>query len=373
MSLTDRKIDVAGGGVAGLAVARALAQRGAKVRLVERAPEITEVGAGIQISPNGMRVMDALGLGDALRAVSRPGKSVALRDGHTGRRIVRLDLEKAKGDFFFVHRARLIEVLAKGASDAGVEIVLGQELLPEASDADLILGADGWRSQFRAAMNPHETPFFTGQVAWRAMIPDDGYPEANVFMGPGRHLVSYPLAGGLRNIVAVEEREVWAEEGWFNRDDPGTVRTAFAEFGGPVPGWLAHLDEVHLWGLFRYPVAPKWHDGAKIAILGDAAHPTLPFLAQGANMALEDAWVLADCLEAMPQATALARCQELRQARTTRIVDAASANARNYHLRGITRLVAHTVLRFGGTMAPNAPLKRFSWLYDYDATQQVAK
>lgn len=188
-------------------------------------------------------------------------------------------------------------------------------------------------------------------------------------MGPGRHLVSYPLRGGrLRNIVAVEERHRWAEESWSATDDPLALRLAFEGFSGPVPGWLEQVEAVNLWGLFRHPVAARWH-GHGAAILGDAAHPTLPFLAQGANMALEDAWVLAAMLAAQDSAeAAFAAYQLARRDRVTRIVAAANANARNYHLKGPMRLAGHLALRLSGRLAPGLALSRFDWLYDFDVT-----
>jgi salicylate hydroxylase len=375
MALSGRQIGIIGGGVAGLAVARALALRGAEVTLFEQAPAIAEVGAGLQISPNGLRVIDALGLGDALRAVALRGRAVVLRDYRRGAQVLRLDLDRdrAAGDYLFVHRARLIEVLEAGARDAGVAIRLKSRILGGGLPGDLTVGADGLHSGLRAALNGAAPPAFTGQVAWRATIAEDpsAAPEAQVFMGPGRHLVSYPLQGGLRNLVAVEERRAWAEEGWHYRDDPANLRRAFARFGGPVPGWLERVGEVHLWGLFRHPVAPRWQDGARV-ILGDAAHPTLPFLAQGANMALEDAWVLAAALDRLPQAEALAAYETARKPRVTRIVEAATANARNYHLANpLVRRVAHTVLRLGGALAPEQALRRFDWLYGHDVTRDT--
>ncbi len=370
MARKGQEITIAGGGVAGLAVACALARQGMPVSLFERAPEITEVGAGLQISPNGMRVIEALGLGDALRGASLAASAVTLRDGTTGHAVLRLDLAGVPVGYRLIHRARLIEILETQAREAGVQIILGTPRAPGGVRAGgLEIGADGWRSAYRAALNGREVPFFTGQVAWRALIPDEAPPEVEVFMGPGRHLVSYPLPGGLRNIVAVEERSAWAEEGWAHEDDPGALRAAFSRFGGPVGDWLARVDRVHLWGLFRHPVAPRWQNG-EIAILGDAAHPTLPFLAQGANLALEDAWVLAACLARAPQAEALARYQALRRDRAARVVAAASANARNYHLRPPLNRLAYTALRLAGQIAPGAALKRFDWLYGYDATRE---
>ncbi|MDJ0826930.1 MAG: FAD-dependent monooxygenase [Rhodobacter sp.] len=363
-------VDVIGAGVAGLAVATALAQRGAQVRAFEQAPEIAEVGAGLQISPNGAAVLAALGQGDALRAAGIVSRAVELRNA-AGRTVLRLDLARhSKGPhpFVLIHRARLIAILERAARAAGVEIVLNARVDGAASPG-LLIGADGVHSVIRPHLNGPAEPFFTGQVAWRAVIEDAAVPEAHVYMGPGRHLVSYPLPGGLRNIVAVEERGGWAAEGWTHGDDPANLRAAFAGFAPEVRDWLERVETVHLWGLFRHPVAARWHDD-RTAILGDAAHPTLPFLAQGANMALEDAWVLAACLAERPVAEALALYQARRRPRVLRVIAAANANARNYHLRNpLVRGLAHTALRLGGALAPGAALRRFAWLYGHDVTE----
>ena len=192
-------------------------------------------------------------------------------------------------------------------------------------------------------------------------------------MGPGRHLVSYPLRGGsLRNIVAVEERDRWAEESWTLRDDAITLRVAFEGFSPRVRGWLDRVEDPWLWGLFRHQVAGAWvkpMGQGGVAILGDAAHPTLPFLAQGASMGLEDAWVLAHSLASHDSpAAALAAYQSLRKPRATRIVAAANANARAYHLSGLPRMIGHTGLRLLGRLSPGTMLSRFDWLYDHDVT-----
>ncbi|MFC3169364.1 FAD-dependent oxidoreductase [Paracoccus fontiphilus] len=370
--LRSRPVTIVGGGVAGLTAAIALRRRGAEVAVLERAPAIAEVGAGLQLSPNAMRVLDALGLGPAIDAVSLPSRAVRLRDA-SGSDVVRLDMDghRPGARFRLIHRARLIEVLEQAAASAGVRIELGRDIaaLP---DAPLLIGADGLHSHVRASLNGREVPFFTGQTAWRAVIDDENaVPEAQVFMGPGRHLVSYPLAGGLRNIVAVLETREWQDEGWSRPDDPANLHAAFAGFGGPVPGWLAQVKAVHVWGLFRHEVASRWQDGRR-AILGDAAHPTLPFMAQGACMAIEDAWTLAACLDAAPdQQAALARYENLRKPRAAKIVAAANANARNYHLTGARRLAAHAALRLGGRIAPGAVLSRFDWIYDFDPVAET--
>lgn len=372
-ALKDRRVAIVGAGIAGLCAATALAQRGAAVTVLERATALKEVGAGLQISPNAGRVLKALGLSDEFRRQSIPSEGVCLRDS-AGRQVARLDLARyrPKDDFRQIHRARLHDLLFMAAKAAGVRIELGANVdsLP---DADLVVGADGVRSAMRPLLNGAETPFFTGQTAWRAVIPcPDNAPKlSEIFMGPGRHLVSYPLGLGQRNIVAVVERDTWQDEGWSHPGNPDDLRAAFARFGGPVRDWLAAVTDVGVWGLFRHPVAAHWQDG-RLVLIGDAAHSTLPFIAQGAVMAIEDAYILAECLAANPdQSQALQRYEALRLPRCSRIVGAANSNARNFHLRGPARAVAHAGLRGISRLAPTALIERFAWLYDYDPTAAV--
>ncbi|MEQ8903077.1 MAG: FAD-dependent monooxygenase [Roseovarius sp.] len=387
MKLDTLKVCVIGAGIGGLAVARALALRGADVSVLEQAPEISEVGAGLQISPNGFAVLRALGLDAALRARAVQAEAVCLRDYRRGE-VLRLDLGALDSqDYYFIHRADLIEVLAEGAREAGARIRLLQKVSSveggaqprihlasgAQTEADLVIGADGLHSVVRPVLNGISTPFFTRQVAWRATVPNlwDRGPEVQVHMGPMRHVVSYPLRGGaLLNLVAVQERAAWTEESWSQRDDPVALRAAFGDFSADLRAMLDAVEEVHLWGLFRHPVAKVWQrDG--LALLGDAAHPTLPFMAQGASMALEDAWVLADALrdEASREA-ALDRYQARREGRAARVVDAASRNAWKYHLSfPPLRWAAHTALRAGGALAPDRMMRRFDWLYGHDVTR----
>jgi salicylate hydroxylase len=389
LDLSTLDITVIGGGIGGLTCALALRRRGASVTVLEQAQQITEVGAGIQVSPNGLRVIEALGLGGDLACRCVQGQAVSLRNGSTGAEVARLDLSRLPQDqrYFFVHRADLVDLLSATARAAGVQVRLLQRvdtLVPgnrprivlatgDCRETDLVIGADGIHSAVRPVLNAAQRPFFTGQVAWRCIVPNiTGHPpHARVHMGPGRHMVTYPLRDGtLLNVVAVEERAQWAAESWSQKDDADNLRKAFAGFDAEVHQILSQANAPGVWGLFRHPVAARWH-GPSVALLGDAAHPTLPFLAQGANMAMEDAWVLADALAQAPdKEVGLAAYQQRRKARVTRVIDAASKNARNYHLSpGPFRFAAHTALGVLSRVSPDKMLGRFDWLYGYDVTK----
>ncbi|OBY24950.1 FAD-dependent monooxygenase [Leisingera sp. JC1] len=387
MDLKGLKTTVIGAGIGGLAAALALRRFGASVTVLEQAEKISEVGAGLQITPNGVQVLKALGLADDLAWCSQRARAVVLRGHRRGNQVLRLDLDEyAAGlPYYFVHRSDLIGILAGAARREGVQVRLlqkadrvvpGPQPLVHLSNGaqcggDLLVGADGLHSKTRVALNGERKPFFTGQVAWRATVPNylNLPPEAQVFMGPGRHLVAYPLRdGSLMNLVAVQERRAWAEEGWNFKDDPANLRAAFAGFGGNAAALLEAVEEVLLWGLYRHPVADRWH-GENTVILGDAAHPTLPFMAQGANLALEDAWVLARSLqEAAGMASGLAMFQERRRARAEKVVQAASINAWKYHLRAPLSWPAHQVLKLGGRFAPDRMVSQFDWIYRHDVT-----
>ena len=352
--------------------------------MLERAPALAEVGAGLQISPNGGRVLEALGLGPALDAASDRAAAAVLRDGRTGRVALRMDLSAQP--WRLTHRADLLAVLEGACRAAGVSIrlgagVAGVRLAPEGAEATLeggealrpalLVGADGVRSALRQALNGQQRPAFTGQVAWRATVPTVEPParEATIHAFAGGHVVTYPLRGGrLMNLVAVRERRQWAAEGWHHADDPAHLRAAFPHAAPPLAALLARVETCALWGLHLHPVAETWAAG-RAALLGDAAHPTLPFLAQGANLALEDAWTLAaEAARPVPLPEALARYQSLRRPRAARAVAAARRSALAYHLRGPVRPLAHAGLRALGALAPGFLPGRLHWLHGFDAT-----
>jgi salicylate hydroxylase len=379
-----RSAIVIGGGIAGMATAAVLGRLGVSVTVLEQAPELKEVGAGLQISPNGLAVLRALGLEPELtKRGSVRGQAVSLRDYRRAGEVARLDLMRLTPDqaYYFVHRADLLDVLQGAARRAAADIRLGHtvtevrtgdisEVILANGDvlrAELIVGADGVHSLARSVLNPGSTAFFTKQVAWRAIVPNvvNQPAEARVYMGPGKHIVAYPLRGGeFVNLVAVEERDEWRAEGWHQSGDPEHLRETFSAFTGDAAPLLDAVQDTAIWGLFRHPIAARWYaDG--VALVGDAAHPMLPFLAQGANMALEDAWVLGRSLKA----DQIDAYQKLRVPRVTKVVKTTQGNAKRYHLRqGPVRLAAHAGLKTLSMIAPKLMLKPFDWLYRHDVT-----
>ncbi|WP_233416897.1 FAD-dependent monooxygenase [Halovulum marinum] len=376
-----RTAAVVGAGIGGMAAALSLARRGVAVTVHERAPAFDDVGAGLQIGPNGVHVLRALGLGAELDAHAARPRAVEMRDGLSGRLVAAVDMAAAEGrygaPYLQLHRADLLAVLTEAATGAGATLRFASEIDPGAPpQADAVIAADGVRSAFRRRALPDVAPAFTGQVAWRALVPHgaaaDGLDPGRtlLFMGPGRHVVVYPLRGGaLWNLVAVEARDAWTAEGWTAVADVERMRAGFAGWCAPVTRLLAAVGEGREWGLFAHGALPRWHRG-NVALLGDACHPMLPFLAQGATMAIEDAWVLADCLERHGDVpAALAAYERARKPRVTRVQRAAARNARLYHLPpGPLRAGLRAGMAGVGALAPGGLLARFDWLYGHDVT-----
>ncbi len=378
-------IAIAGAGIGGLCAGLCLARAGHRVEIFERAPALREIGAGIQITPNGAAVLERLGLGAALDAVSIRARAVQPTDGTSGRAIARFPLDRGPHPYRFLHRAALIELLAEAAQAAGARVTTGRCVVgadPDAgvlafdtghpAQADMIVAADGLRSVLRPLVAQPEAAQFTGQVAWRSVLGGiEADPEARIWMLPKRHVVTYPLPGNRLNLVAVREQSDWAPEGWDHAEDPAQLRAVFADAAPELRRMLERVEELRLWGLFRHPVPTRWHKG-RVTLLGDAAHPTLPFLAQGANLAIEDGWVLARALEASPDLdAALDLFATTRGPRVRRAIAAAQANARNYHLSGPARRIAHAGLGAIGRLAPDRFTARMAWLHAHDVTCEM--
>lgn len=381
MSLQNVKVTIIGAGIAGLAAAITLSQRGAKVTVLEQAPELGEVGAGLQIGPNGVAVLRAMGLFEAASKCANAPEAVYLRDMATGRQVAHLPMgataQKRWGNpYWQFHRADLLGVLADAAFAAGVVIKFGQKVETVADIRGIVIAADGVRSNVRSEVFGGVPAQFTKQAAWRGVIPADSLPHeianaATVYMGSGRHLVTYPLRGGsLVNFVAVTEQADWSDEGWSIPDDPQNLRAAFAKATPEVRALLEGVTETFRWGFFNHPTLPSWSKGT-VALIGDACHPMLPYLAQGAVMALEDAWVLARELDrADDPAVGLQVYERHCKPRATRVQKAALSNATAYHLHGgPVKFAAHLGLSAISRLAPSALLGRFDWLYGVDVTK----
>ena len=389
----ERRALVAGGGIGGLSAALALARTGMQVHLFERAAAFREVGAGIQLSPNATRVLAHLGVIDALRPLAFVPERTEMRHWQRGDVVSVTPLgaslvERFGHPYYHVHRSDLIDVLVAAArADARITLHAGVNVDDFADDGtmvhvstgegawtgDVLVGADGIHSRVREGLFGPQAPDFTGNVAWRALVPVDRLPRGfvapatTVWMGPGRHFVHYYVRGGaLVNCVCVVEKAGWEVESWTQQGDHAELR---ADFAGWHPGVTQLIDAMDRdacfkWALFdRAPMA-AWGRG-RVTLLGDACHPTLPFMAQGAAMAIEDAAVLAGCLEADADvAAALQHYVALRLQRTAGIQLGSRRNAGTFHLRGEAADARDAAL----AASPGGPPAA---LYDYDATAVV--
>jgi salicylate hydroxylase len=319
-----------------------------------------------------------------------------MRNGVTGARIFRVPLaERAEArwgaPYLHVHRADLLAALSSAAQTAGVTIRAGARVTShvvrpegpvlrlsdgEVLEGDLVIGADGIRSVLRSEINGPEEPKFAGQIAWRGVIETDRLPprlvapEATVWAGPDRHLVTYCLRGGaLVNFVAVEERVEWTAEGWSAPGNADELRRSFDGWHPDVTRLLEQVSMTFLWGLFGRPAQVCWARGP-LALVGDAAHPMLPFLAQGAAMALEDVAVLMRALQAFDRIPdALLAYESRRWDRVTRVQDRSRDNGRFFHRYPIGGLKGHWgLVSLVSRCAPGLAARQLDWLYGYDAT-----
>lgn len=395
------KVLIVGGGIGGLTAALCCHHFGHEVVVFEQAAEISDVGAGIQIPPNAMKVFAALGVGDEIAKNAFRPAAIEARMGESGREIFNIPLagravERWGAPYLHIHRADYIEALREAlmarAPDA---LMLGAEASGYSQNSegvnltlkdgrsftgDVLIGADGIRSKIREAMLGADKPIFTGNVAWRVVVPTAAlgeqtpHPTACVWMGRGRHGVTYRLRGGeLTNFVGVVERDDWRGESW---SEAGEVSEALSDFNDWHPAITSILKaakpgSLYRWALFDRAPLDKWTEG-RAALLGDAAHPMLPFLAQGAAMAVEDSWALADELSKVgrPVETSLIAYQERRAPRTTRAQKGSRANMKTFHKRSkLSQLTAYGPMWLAGRAAPMIVHQRMDWLYGYDVTR----
>ena len=397
MQLSHFNILLVGGGIGGLTAALCLAKQGFNVRLFEQSSEFLEAGAGIQLSPNCARVLHYLGLEQALRQHAFFPQATQFRHWSSGSVIGETSLgdaavEKFGAPYYHMHRGDLLRVLVDAATaepnitlqlgakvtgvennSAGVRLSVNDQLVA----GDTLVGADGIHSQIRRSLWGDEAPSFTGNVAWRALVPVERLPKnlilpmSTAWWGPGKHFVHYYVRGGsLVNCVCVVEKDGWEVESWTTPGDPAELLKDFSGWHDDIQQLLAHADQdsLYKWALFDREPMSKWGQGP-VTLLGDACHPTLPFMAQGAAMAIEDAAVLAGCLSQGGAGdtieSKLQAYEALRRPRTAGIQAGSRRNAKVFHLSGVKAWLRNRAVRAAGSRAMDK-------LYSYNALE-IAK
>ena len=385
-----KQVVIAGGGIGGLAAAVACAQRGVPVQLLERAAQLSEVGAGIQIGPNVTRILQAWGLGAALAQVAAFPEQLQARDAQTGQVLGTLTLgARAQATYgapyATIHRADLQALLHRAAQSAGVDLRLGQSVQGwQGSEAALqvntveglslqasaLIGADGVWSAVRQKLLGDAPARFTGHLAYRALVAQADLPthlrsdQVTVWMGPRLHVVHYPVCSGqwLNLVAIVHGAKPEQSQDWDQAGQTQALMQAMGAVGRDLHERLASVPAWRQWALHdRAPVsAPGQMAQGRVALLGDAAHPMRPYLAQGAGMAIEDAQVLAQCLSAgsVPVTQQLQAYAEQRWARNARVQARAIRNGRIFHATGPVALGRNLSMRLMGERVMDVP-----WLY----------
>ena len=394
------RVGVIGGGIGGVALTGALAQHGMEVKVFERASAFGEVGAGIQMTPNAAKVLRGLGLADQLRRMGFLPQAIVGRNWRTARENFRTPLIEAcpslyGADFYHIHRADLHAMLVSLVPDnAAILSTACMAVRNEANtavasfadgsefEADVIVGADGIHSVVRNQLFGAQAPRFTGHMCYRAVVPfedrrpDFVSPDASFWMGPKGHVVTYYVRSGAAvNIVAVNETPDWVEESWNAPSSREELLNAFQGWHGNLTKLFERADSVFKWGLFDRDPMPTWSTG-RITLLGDAAHPMLPFLSQGAAMAIEDGYVLAKSLQVHGQdiQSALRDYEAERLPRTSRVQLEARERGKTYHLpTPMAQLRRDLMYRLQAMVNPHASGIKANWVYEYDATAFAPK
>jgi salicylate hydroxylase len=380
---------IAGGGIGGLATALALARHGIASHVLERRPAFHEDGAGIQIGPNGTRILRRLGVADALRPLVGVPEALRVRDGRSGAELARLPLGRwiamrhgapywvahrkdLHGALLHASRAEPLIALSMGfdtsevASDAGHVAVAAEN--GQAWSGKALIAADGIWSPLRKLLFGGPAPKFCCKSAVRSVIPLDELPadfhrpETTIWLFRNAHIVHYPVSGGaeLAVVVVLDDRHDTGD--WSTPVSPSWVQQNMPPCAEPLQALILEARAWRQWALHTLPVPRQWTRGP-IALLGDAAHPVLPFLAQGGVMALEDAMVVADAMRRFTDvAAAFKWYQQRRRPRAMRVARASRRNGRIYHLSGPQAAARNLVLR---NMPPQRLMGRYDWLYGW--------
>lgn len=392
--LSQLKVIVVGAGIAGSCVALALRQRGAQVTVLERSSQSIDAGAGLQIPSCATRVFRALGLGEQLDAIASRPAQLHFREAFSGRIVINGAPNNDQSDcpHYQAHRADVHSMLLDAAREQGAAFEWGasvvdvvqknQSAMVSLDDgrqlrADLIIGADGIRSTVRRRLFGEQNAEFTGNIAYRTMIDASLLPRpvsAGVFLGTDAHFVFYPLREGrCVNVVAQCRSDDWREESWTTPGDVAAVKQIYAGWHEDVDLLLAAMQETYQWGLFTRPAMPRW-SMARIGLIGDACHPSLPNLGAGAAMAMEDAYILADLLQRFPDRPehAFDTLYTLRIERCSKVQRISRSNSELFHIsNSLQRWLTYRALSLVTRALPRAIPKRLSWLQDYDASKVV--
>jgi salicylate hydroxylase len=387
------RIAIIGGGIGGLTAARALLRRGFEVEVYEAAPELKEIGAGVALGPNAMKAFRSLDLEDAVREVAWQSDYQYLRNWNDGRIISKTPTAATAERFgargCTAHRADLLDVLGAalpsqiihlGARCTEVENTDGGAVARfrdgSEVEADIIIGADGIHSAVRASLFGPDAPRFTGKICWRCLVPVDAIPGGlptmsnTTWLGPHGAVVVYPVRRGeLVNVVAHYDNDTWTEESWIRECDRQEVIDNYAGWHESLGRLFSASEKHYKWALYDRNPLQQWTKG-HVTILGDAAHPMLPYLGQGACQAVEDGCVLASALDFMRDDVegALKLYERVRVPRASRVVLTARARGEDNHL--VSRWAAlkrDLLIKVRQTLGQKADSRGAAWIFDYDA------
>lgn len=396
------KIGIVGAGIGGLTAALACRRAGLEVHVFERSPVLQEVGAGLQLGPNAVRVLHALGLESSLAEVAFRPDAIRMRAWRSGHLLAELPLgdhalRRYGAPYVQVHRADLQSLLVKALNALDVGLLLGAECTRietsaeqstlglgdgRAAHVDALVGADGIRSFVREHLFGPQDARFTGNVAFRGVVPAEVLPEgivepaATAWLGSRQHFITYYVRRGeLINYVAVVENDDWREESWDVAADRRELSEPFRDWHPTVRRVIDASTTCHKWALYDRDPLPEWSRG-RVTLLGDACHPMPPFLAQGAAMAIEDAYVLAALIKARQDdpVAALAEYADVRRPRTRRVQLESRRQGELYHVGGAFAVAArNAALTLGSRLLPAIARRRYDWLFGFDVARESSR